>query len=196
MVMPVTRRWTAADVRALTREDRAWPRYELIDGELLVTPAPRGPHQFVILELAVLLHAYLKRVPIGFTMLSPADLELAPDTVTQPDLFVVPLGIEIAATIPEWSDIKSLLLAVEVLSPGSSRTDRVVKRDFYLMNGVSDYWIVDYDARVVERWKPTQETPELCRERIEWAPRDHEPLSVDLLALFGHIEETWNRLVR
>ena len=60
MAMPVTHRWTVADVRALTREDRPWPCHEVIDSELLVTPSSRGPHQFVILELAVLLHAYLE----------------------------------------------------------------------------------------------------------------------------------------
>jgi len=61
MAMPLSRQWTAADVRALTREDRPWPRYELINGELIVTPAPRGAHQMAASEILVLLHPYLER---------------------------------------------------------------------------------------------------------------------------------------
>lgn len=51
----IRRRWTTVEVRSLMGESRAWPRYELIGGELLVTPAPRGAHQLVVDE--VLAHA-------------------------------------------------------------------------------------------------------------------------------------------
>ncbi len=196
MAMPVKRRWTTDDVRALTREERPWPRYELIDGELIVTPAPRGPHQFAAFEIGVQLYAYLERVPVGFVLLSPSDLELRPGTITQPDVFVVPLGAERRDDMPEWSDIRSLLLAVEVLSPSSLRTDRVVKRDFYLANGVAEYWIVDLDERMIERWTPAQATPELCRGSIAWARLDREPLVIDIEALFDRIEAKWRRLRR
>ena len=196
MGMPLSRQWTAADVRALTREDRPWPRYELIDGELIVTPAPPGPHQTAALELALALAAYLEREAIGFALLSPADLELKPGTITQPDLFVVPTGSEEWETSPAWSDIHSLLLAVEVLSPSSLRTDRIVKRDFYLANGVAEYWIVDVDERMIERWTPMQKTPELCRDSIAWAPLDREPLLIDLQALFNRIAIKWRWINR
>ena len=53
----IRRRWTTAEVRSLMDESRAWPRYELIGGELLVTPAPRGTHQLVVVELVVLLRS-------------------------------------------------------------------------------------------------------------------------------------------
>jgi Uma2 family endonuclease len=194
MAMPVTRRWTTADVRALTREDRPWPRYELIDGELIVTPAPRGPHQFAAFELGVQLYPYLERTAIGFVLLSPSDLELRAGTITQPDVFVVPMGAERRHDTPEWSDVRSLLLAVEVLSPSSLRTDRVVKRDFYLANGVAEYWIVDLDERMIERWTPAQETPDLCRGTIAWTPLHREPLVIDLPVLFDRIEEKWRRV--
>lgn len=196
MAMPLTRRWTTADVRALMREDRAWPRYELIDDELLVTPAPRGPHQLVVAELLVLLYAYLESAPAGFVLMSPSDLELRPGTITQPDVFVVPFGAAPHVETGDWSDIKALPLAVEVLSPSSLRTDRVVKRDFYLANGVAEYWIVDLEARVVERWKPAQETPVLHFTSLEWRPRDHAPLIIDLVALFDRIEHKWSRRAR
>ena len=93
--------------------------------------------------------------------------------------------------VPEWSDISALMLAVEILSPSSLRNDRVLKRDFYLANNVEEYWIVDVDARVIERWLPTQETPELLRETLMWSPRGGEPLVIDLQALFARIDAKW-----
>ncbi len=191
MSMPVTRRWTADDVRALIREDRAWPRYELIDGELIVTPAPRSPHQIAVSEFHFLLFGYLQQNGVGIVLTSPYDLELKPGTITQPDVFVMPDyagfdGVELATA--EATDVRELLLAIEVLSPASIRTDRVVKRDFYLANGVIDYWIVDLDARIVERWRPAQETPEILRATMEWAPAGRDPLRIDLPALFDRVE--------
>jgi Uma2 family endonuclease len=202
MAMPVTRHWTTADVRALMREDRAWPRYELIDGELIVTPAPRNPHQLAVGELYVLLHGYLYQNGAGIAMTSPSDLELKPGTITQPDVYVVPdcavLGTHDPEAMKEIA-VSGLLLAIEVLSPSSLRTDRVVKRDFYLANGVIDYWIVDLDARIVERWQPSQATPEILRDVIEWAPAGLEPLRIDLAALFDSVEasnDTVERFIR
>ena len=188
MAMPaIRRRWTTADVRALTSEERAWPRYELIAGELLVTPAPGYIHQIATFELCSLLSAYLDTEPVGIAVMSPADLELKPGTITQPDVYVIPAETRIATDVLQWPDVKSLLLAIEVLSPGSLRTDRVKKRDFYLDNGVEEYWIVDLDARVVERWRPAQETPELLHDRLEWAPRGREPLVIDVPAFFERV---------
>jgi Uma2 family endonuclease len=133
---------------------RAWPRYELLSEELLVTPAPGGSHQIDVLEIAMLLEDYLQREPIGVVVTSPADLELLPGTITQPDVFVIPSDTRIAGDILQWSDVRRLLLAVEVLSPSSVRVDRVEKRDFYMKAGVDEYWVVDLDAQVVERWTP------------------------------------------
>ena len=93
-------------------------------------------------------------------------------------------------------DVKSLLLVVVVLSPGSRRTDRIVKRDFYLANGVAEYWIVDVDERSVERWKSMQESAELCRDSIAWAPLDREPLLINLEGLFTRIETQWRWMQR
>ncbi|MEP7002217.1 MAG: Uma2 family endonuclease, partial [bacterium] len=189
MAMPaIKRRWTTADVRALTSEEHAWPRYELIDGELLVTPAPRSVHQLACNEIWFLLKVYLDAQPIGLPVMSPSDLELRPGTITQPDVFVVSAETRIAGDGLEWPDVKALVLAVEVLSPSSLRTDRVTKRDFYLENGVEEYWIVDLEARVFERWRPAQETPDVLRDRIEWAPRQRQPLVIDLPQYFARID--------
>jgi Uma2 family endonuclease len=194
MSTPRARHWTTANVRELTQEDRPWPRFELLDGELLVTPAPPGPHQTAVGELLLLIAPYAAHRQLGDTLMSPSDIELRTGTIVQPDVFVAPKGFAPTGRTPEWSDISSLLLAVEVLSPSSLRTDRVLKRDFYLTNHVEEYWIVDLDARVIERWRPAQETPELRRDTLAWSPRGGEPLVIDIDALFSRIDAKWQLL--
>ncbi len=196
MGMPaVERRWTADDVRALTREDTPWPRYELLDGELLVTPAPRVAHQVAAVELCRLLADFLQSEPLGLALMSPSDIELRPGTIMQPDVFVVPANTKVAGEMMEWSDVRSLLLAIEVVSPSSARNDRVLKRDFYLDNGVLEYWIVDLDARVFECWRPGQQTPALHRDRVEWAPGAGAELSISVPDFFNRIDKQL-RLIR
>ena len=197
MAMPaIRRRWTVGAVRELTHEDRPWPRYELIDGELLVTPAPRSAHQIAVTELWSLLDKYLSEHPVGLAIASPSDLELKPGTITQPDVFVIPADTVIAGDGLEWTDVKSLLLAAEILSPSSLRTDRVEKRDFYLDNRVEEYWIVDLDARVFERWRPSQEAPDLLRDRVEWTPRSGPLLAIEIPAYFDRIARKARMLPR
>jgi Uma2 family endonuclease len=193
MVMPMTQHWTTADVRELTQEDRPWPRYELIAGELRVTPAPRGPHQTAAWEISKLLDAHVSALPLAVVMMSPAVLELKTGTIVQPDVFVGPKGIagKIDRT-PEWSDIHGLLLAVEVLSPGSLGHDRNVKRDFHLANHVDDYWIVDIEARAVKGWLPKAGRPEILRDRLVWSPRGGDPPVIALVALFERIDARWD----
>lgn len=169
-------------------ESRPWPRYELIGGELLVTPAPGSPHQIIVLEIARVLAAYVDRHRLGVTFVSPADLELLPESIVQPDVFVVPAGSAKGPETTGWDDVKSLLLAVEVVSPSGSRADRVTKRDYYMEAGVPEYWVVDWDARAFERWTPSQETPTIHRDRVLWVPNAAiEPLVVDVAALFSEV---------
>ncbi|MFI5229377.1 MAG: Uma2 family endonuclease [Gemmatimonadales bacterium] len=180
------RRWHANDARALQREDRAWPRYEVIDGELLVTPAPMSPHQFMVGELHLELGNYLRRNREAQIWLSPADIQLEVDTTIQPDVFVTPR----IRPLPAWADIHALLLAIEVLSPSSVRQDRVIKRRFYQRHGVPEYWIVDIDARQIERWRPDDREPAVVRDSIEWqAPGASDPLVIELGPIFAECAE-------
>ena len=175
------RRWTAADVRALMDAHRAWPRYELLDGELLVTPSPEWHHQLAVGAMHVRLAPYCEHERLGAALMSPADIQLAPESIMQPDVFVVPEALIPAEETRGWGHVHWLLLAAEVLSPTTQREDRVRKRDFYLANGVREYWIVDLSARVLERWTPEQTTPELHRDRIVWHPAGaRSPLAIDL----------------
>jgi Uma2 family endonuclease len=115
---------------------------------------------------------------------SPADLSLGGEQLSQPDLFVLPL-------LPRsltWADTALPLLVVEVLSPATARHDRLVKRQRFQRAGVPEYWIVDLDARIVERWCPDEERPEVLAETLEWRPAGNDPvLTVDLASYFTAI---------
>ena len=98
----------------------------------------------------------------------PADIALEPGSIVQPDLFLIPLEQDAAAR--EWSDITCLPLVIEVLSPSTAQQDRGRKREYFQRTGVDEYWIVDLESRVVERWRPNDERPEVERDRVAWQP--------------------------
>lgn len=175
--------WTVAQVLALPEDGN---RYEVVDGELLVTPAPALPHQEAVQALSRRIHPFVEAHRIGRVLLSPADIEFDQRTLVQPDLFVAPL---VEGRRPRsWREIRTLLLAVEVLSPSTARADRQVKRRRYQRHGVPEYWIVDLDARLVERWRPADERPEILAERLEWkAVPEAPPLEIDLGEYFSEV---------
>ena len=142
-------------------------RYETVHGELLVTPAPRADHQVVVTNLVGCLWSYLAHYPIGQVLPSPADISWAPDVLVQPDVLVV--AIDEARTL-DWRRMRTILLAIEVLSPSTSRYDRFTKRRVYQEHGVPWYWIVDIQARAAEIWTPDATSPTLEQERLVWHP--------------------------
>ena len=179
-------RWTAADVRALMDASRHWPRYELLDGELLVTNAPTLAHQWAVTELVASLRNYCVEEHVGVALVSPADIQLAPESIMQPDVFVVPRQLVPDDGMMQWPAVSELALAVEVLSQSTMREDRVRKRDFYLANRVGEYWIVDLDARVIERWTPERERPDIRRDELVWRPRNAAaPFLLDVTRFFA-----------
>ena len=181
MEMPSLKRdWTVADVHALPEDGK---RYEVIDGELFVTPAPPLRHQDAAARLYLILAEYLKRERVGHPFIAPADIIFSNKRGVQPDVFVTPL---IGGRRPEhFDDVKRLLLAAEILSPSTARADRVAKRTLYRSERVPTYWIVDLDARAVERSTPDESRPEILVEQLDWFPDGaSEPLLIDLPAYF------------
>ena len=164
-------------------EPRAWPRYECVYGELLVSPAPRWLHQEIVLRLARALSAYLDQEPIGRVIISPSDIRFGrKDVLVQPDVSVTPRD---AARAWDWRDVVSLLLAAEVLSPSTERDDRFTKRRAYQSHGVPLYWIVDAEDRHVEVWTPADELPRFEREQLVWHPDGaRTPFVLPLAELF------------
>ena len=177
--------WTAEMVRALPDDGK---RYEVLDGELLVSPAPTWQHQAVLKRLLMLIDPYVVKHSLGWTRWSPADIELSPRISVQPDLFVVP--DEEAGEPRSWSEVKRLLLVVEGLSPSTARADRLLKRPAYQKAGIPEYWILDIDSRLVERWRPADERPEVLTDVLEWQPKPGvDPLRIVLEEVFGAVAD-------
>ena len=177
-----TRYWTPEDVWALPDDGN---RYECIDGVLLVTPSPRLTHQLVLARLHLLVAPFVAAQRLGVAMFSPADICLNVGNLVQPDLFVVPADAD-GRTGREWTDVHALLLAVEVLSPSTARYDRTLKRRYYQRSMVGEYWVVDANSHLVERWRPDDERPEVITESLVWQPTGaSDALVIDLMALFN-----------
>lgn len=173
--------WTAEMVRAFPADGN---RYEVIDGELIVTPSPNFEHQWVVGEFHVTLHDWTLKHGVGVTMLSPADLQLEPEGLVQPDVFVAP-PVPDGDMPRSWTDITTLVLAIEVLSPSTAQHDRGRKRELFARVRVPEYWIADARHRVIERGRPDDELPELCNRTLVWHPTGAgEPLVIDVAKLF------------
>lgn len=173
------RDWTVEQVRALPDDGH---RYEVIDGELFVTPAPSWLHQRAVTTLLLVLHPYAVSCALE-CLVAPAEVTFAPRRSVQPDLLVVPTIDGRPAA--RFEDVGRLVLAVEVLSPSTARTDRHRKRKLYQSEAVPEYWIVDPAARFVERWRPSDEEPEVLVETLTWQPdAGQAALVVDLGAYF------------
>jgi Uma2 family endonuclease len=160
-------------------------RYEIIDGELFVTPAPSDVHQFVVLAVGARLHRYMRAESAGRALCSPADVRRDDQrrNRVQPDVLVVRL---VEGRVPPYPyQLSDLLLAVEVKSPGNPDYDFHTKRRLYLNAGVPEYWIVDPETRTIARWRDTADSGELFAERIEWQPSGMpEPFRLDLGEFF------------
>lgn len=184
---------TADMVRALNAANPThWPRYEAVYGELLVTPAPREPHQWIAGELFVALHAYLKREPVGVAYLAPADISWGRrDTTVQPDVFVVPKDhVRASRRAKSWDAIRHLLLAAEVTSPSTRHRDRFQKRLLYQRQRVEPYWVIDPERRVAEVWTPEAELPAAEHARLVWHPAGAgAPFAFDLAGAFAEFDE-------
>ena len=173
--------WTAEMARALPEDGS---RYEVLDGELFVSPAPSFNHQYVVLALARVLDAYVRDHRLGWVLTSPADLEFSPKRLLQPDVFVV---ADVGQGRPRtWKDARPLSLVAEVRSDSTARADRFTKRVIYQRERVPDYWIVDPEARVVEHWAPDDDRPAIISDVLVWQPKaDVPPLEVNLPKFFA-----------
>ena len=139
---------TYADYAALPDDGK---RYEILDGELFVTPSPTSGHQIIVANLVRVLDSYVRPRRLGLVLFAPLDVIFADTSVAEPDIifldsarssFLARRGIEGPPT-----------LLVEILSPGTGRSDRQVKFALYARYQVPYYWIVDPVARVLEAYR-------------------------------------------
>ena len=158
-------RYTYEDYLA-TPEDSS-QRYEIVDGELFVTAAPRFRHQQVVTNLAGVLRAIAIEHALGEVLVGPVMVRLADDTVTEPDVIFVRadrMDITNERGVHGAPDV-----VIEVLSPSNRHFDRTLKRKRYLASGVAELWIVDADGRTVEVWRPGMVSPELVKDTLVWS---------------------------
>jgi len=126
-------------------------RYEIIDGELFVNPAPVPRHQFIVGNVLFALRSYFKKQDGGKVLMAPIDIVFANDRIVQPDVVVIK------------SDRNSIIgakniqgrphLVVEVLSDGTRRYDEIQKRRLYESAGVEEYWVVDPELELVKIYR-------------------------------------------
>ena len=141
--LPRGRAFTRTDLETMPDDGR---RYELVDGSLVVTPAPSRLHQRMAFQLGVLLEA--ARPDDLEVLAAPFDVALSDDSVLQPDLLVARRDAFTERDLPGPP-----LLAVEVLSPSTRRLDLTLKRARYEASGCPSYWVLDPDAPSLTAWE-------------------------------------------
>ena len=163
-----TRPWTRADLARLPDDGN---RYEVLDGELFVTPQARYDHQVIAAGLLAELRSYCQRHNLGHVV-GPGAVIFG-DSELQPDVQVVPGPRAPAGT--EWKDLPAPLLVVEVLSDSTARRDVGKKRDAYLHIDIPAYWVVDADKRRVLVWTAVSHEPTIVTDVVRWQPRSGLP---------------------
>jgi Uma2 family endonuclease len=160
-------------------------RQELLDGVYVVSPNPTLRHQRAVMALYHRLTPALEGHPDLLLFPLPGDIVLSPRTVVEPDLFVIPMPPSLDV---HWREVARPLLTVEVLSPGTAGRDRGIKRRLYQQAGIPEYWIVDLDSRLVERWRPADERPEILSQTLTWQLSEPAaPFELDLTAFFAEV---------
>jgi Uma2 family endonuclease len=177
--------YTAEEIRRFP-DDRL--RYEVIRGQLFVTPAPGTHHQRAVVEVVRRLQDYLEAHGLGEALPAPFEVELTEDSAVQPDVLVVLAAQRRRLTAERLYGPPALV--VEVVSYSSKRTDRLEKRQLYEAEGVPEYWIVDTDARHVERWRSGATAAEIVATSLTWQPLPTvPPLIIQLPELFRLVQE-------
>ena len=138
------KRWTYEDYYKLEDDQR----YEIIDGELLMAPAPDTWHQSWSGDIYAVLRTHVTGQKLGKVFMAPVDVVLDPENTVQPDIVFVPadnVGIIQRRAIFGVPD-----LLVELVSPSSVRRDRYDKKQLYARFGVKEYWIGDPANKALE----------------------------------------------
>ena len=174
-------RWTSAMLERLPNDGN---RYEALDGELLVTPAPEFRHQRIATKLVAAFERYFEVAGRGIVV-GPGAVVFGKNEL-QPDVQII-ARLDRDAPNAHWRDLPLPSLVIEVLSPGSHRHDLVKKRDAYLRIGIPEYWVVDPDERCVLVFRQGSEADGPTRVVItlhwrSWA--EVAPLEIDVARLF------------
>jgi Uma2 family endonuclease len=158
MALVTVPRYTVDDLDRFPEDGN---RYELLDGVLLVTPAPRAVHQIVVSRIQ---HRLTGAVGSAAHVVGPGAISVPPRTQLQPDILVYPSRF---SPTTDWARVNEHWLAVEVLSRSSRVYDREFKRDAYFALGVREVWLVDLWELSFEVCR-MRGAGEIVRDTLEW----------------------------
>lgn len=168
------------DLKFTYREYRALPetgpRYQLVEGELLLSPSPNFRHQRLVAKVFNALFNHVEHQKLGHVLSGPIDVILNDENVFVPDIVFVSnarMKIEVEEGLRGAPD-----LCVEVLSPSNKALDRETKRVQYARAGVLEYWIIEPSAKTVEVFR-LQENPGAPVRTLQSNERLTTPLLAD-----------------
>ena len=169
--------WTLDELHRLPDDGN---KYEIVRGELFVTPPPTDDHETIIARVSRRLEAFVEAQRLGFVY-HPRAVVRVKSSEVEPDLMVrarKPAGGR------DWDDAPIPILVVEVLSASTRRRDLGPKRDFYLEIGVAEYWVIDAQARAVRAVRRGA-ADQVQTDEIAWHPSDaSDALTIRVSDLF------------
>jgi len=172
-----TKRWTLAEVHSLPDDGN---KYELVRGELFVTPPPNIGHELISARLTRLLDPFAEAHGLGYVFHPRAVLRFDQSEV-EPDLMV---RHGPTPTAPSWDNAPTPSLVVEIHSGSTRRRDRLQKRSLYMDAGVPEYWMVDPERRVVTVVRAGQPDA-VTGSALVWSPAGTDAsLAIDVATLF------------
>jgi Uma2 family endonuclease len=172
-----TKRWTLDELHSLPDDGN---KYEVVRGELFVTPAPSGQHESILAALSSLLTPYVVANKRGLVYHPRAVLRFE-DSEVEPDLMVRQPWRTVNT---DWSTAPLPSLIVEVLSPSTRNRDRKEKRTLYADARIVEYWIVDPERKTVTVIA-RNEMERTVRDTLVWYPSGAvEPLEISLSEIF------------
>lgn len=176
-----TKQWTLEEVHSLPDDGN---KYELIHGELYVTPPPSPGHDTVIARLNALLIPYVVRQNLGLVF-HPRSVIRWHGSEVEPDLMVRQPPLGDFDKDEDWERMPTPLLVVEVSSRSTRRRDIGPKRDFYMEVGVPEYWFVDRPYRSLRVVRPGLDDL-IVADSLQWQPAGAtEPLLLEIQSLFA-----------
>ena len=173
-----TRHWTLAELDRLPDDGNT---YELVDGELFVTPAPSPAHESLAAVLLAILVPYVQAEKLG-RVYTPRAVVRTDESEVEPDLMVRPTSPTLQKT---WAEMPTPMLVVEIVSRTTRRRDEHEKRVFYQRIGVGEYWMVDRWSRTIHVVRGGV-AANVVESLLEWNPEGAgRALRIDVAAYFN-----------
>jgi Uma2 family endonuclease len=172
-----TKRWTLEELHRLPDDGN---KYELVRGDLFVTPPPSETHETILARLSRILDPFVATNGLGMVYHPRAVMRFQGSEV-EPDLMVRKPS---APGRRDWDDAPIPILVVEVLSGSTRRRDHNQKREFYLDAGVAEYWIIDPERQAIHVLRHDA-SDRLVNDVLTWTPTASlDLLRIDVPALF------------